>query len=139
MFGHTKTVAASRTEASLYLGKAEEFVEAAQGALEDSRQDAAMLNAIHAAISAADAVTIALSGRRSADPDHQRAVDLLEDVGRGSEPIGARVKQLRALLSKKNQVEYESRRARNKEAADAVARAVRIVQWARDTVQRAKL
>lgn len=98
-----------------------------------------MLNAIHAAISAADAVAVALSGRRSADPDHQRAVDFLEEVGRGSEPIGARVKQLRALLSQKNYVEYESRRATAKEAAEAVARAVRIVEWARETIRRAKL
>ncbi len=139
MSKQTKTVAASRGEASLYLGKAEQFLEAAQGALQDSRHDAGMLNGIHAAISAGDAVAVALSGRRSADPDHQRAVDFLEEVGRGSESISARVKQLRALLSKKNQVEYESRRATAKEAAEAVARAVRIVEWARETIRRAKL
>ncbi len=139
MSKQTRTIAASRAEASLYLGKAEQFAEAAQRALEDSQHDAGMLNAIHAAISAADAVAVALSGRRSVDPDHQRAVDFLEEVGRGSESIDARVKQLRALLSKKNQVEYESRRATTKEAADAVARAARIVEWARDTIRRAKL
>jgi hypothetical protein len=132
-------VLASRTEASLYLAKAEQFVEASQGALEAHRYDAGMLNAIHAAISAADGVAVALSGRRSTDPDHQRAVDLLEEVGRGSESIGARVKQLRGLLSKKNRVEYESRRATAREAAEAVERAVRIVVWARETIQRAKL
>ena len=135
----TKTVAASRTEASLYLGKAEQFAEESQQALDDSRHDAAILNAIHAAISAADAVAVAFAGRRSVDPDHQRAVDFLEEVGRGSESISARVKQLRALLSKKNEVEYESRRATAREAADAVARAARIVEWARDTIRRAKL
>ena len=98
-----------------------------------------MLDAIYAASSAASAVAVSLSDRRSVDPDHQPAVDFLEEVGRGSESIGARVKQLRALLSKKNQVEYESRWAPAKEAADAVARAVRIVEWARGTIRRAKL
>ena len=134
-----KTVSASRGEASLYLGKAEQFVEAAQVALKNSRHDAGMLNAIHAAISAADAVAVALSGRRSSDPDHQRAVDLLEEVGGKSESVIARVRQLRALLARKNQVEYESRRATSREATEAVARAVRIVEWASETVGRAKL
>jgi hypothetical protein len=98
-----------------------------------------MLNSIHAGISAVDAVTVALAGRRSTDPDHQRAADLLGDVGRSSESITERVKQLRALLGKKNRVEYESRRATAKEAADAVARAERLVQWAEEIVQRARL
>lgn len=135
----SKTVTASRGEASLYLAKGAQFLEEAQLALKSSRHDAAMLNSIHAAISAADAVTVALSGRRSIDPDHQRAVDLLEEVGRRSESIAARVKQLRALLAKKNQVEYEARRGKASEATDAVARAVKIVEWAGETVRRARL
>src|SRR5438132_3611717 len=78
-----KTVVTSRAEASLHLGKAEQFVEQARSALEGSRNDAAMLNAIHAAIRAADAVAVALSGRRSAEPDHRRAVDLLKRLVAG--------------------------------------------------------
>jgi hypothetical protein len=133
------TVTASRGEASLYLAKGEQFLEEAQLGLKSSRHDAAMLNSIHAALSAADAVTVALSARRSTDPDHQRAVDLLEEVGARSESITARVKQLRALLAKKNQVEYEARRGKASEAAEAVARAVRIVEWAGETIRRAGL
>jgi len=135
----TKTLLTSRSEASLYLAKAEQFVEEARVATDNSRHDAGMLNSIHAAISAADAVTVALAGRRSTDPDHQRAADLLEEVGANSESIAERVKQLRALLSKKNQVEYESRRATAKEAADSVRRAGRIVEWAGTTVRQARL
>ncbi len=134
-----KTVTTPRSEASLYLAKAQQFLEESQLALKGTRHDAAMLNSVHAAISATDAVTVALSGRRSADPDHQRAADLLEEVGGRSESITSRVKQLRALLAKKKQVEYESRRGKATEAADAVARAIRYVDWAAETVQRAKL
>jgi len=134
-----KTVAASRGEAALYVAKGEQFLQEAQHALKSTRHDAAMLNAIHAAISATDAVTVALAGRRSADPDHQRAVDLLEEVGGRSEAITSRAKQLGALLAKKNQVEYESRRAKASEASDAVARALRFVEWASETVTRARL
>ena len=44
-------------------------------------------------------------------------------------------RQLRALLARKNAGEYESRRATAKEAADAVARATRLVEWARGVVR----
>ena len=98
-----------------------------------------MLNAIHAAISASDAVTAVLAERRSADPDHQRAVDLLEEVAGQSGEIKARVRQLRMLLAKKNVVEYESRRATAKEAADSVERAERFVEWASEIVRRARV
>ena len=64
-----------------------------------ARHDACLLNAIHAAISAADAVTVVLAGRRSADPDHQRAADLLEEMGASTPASKERVRQLRALLS----------------------------------------
>ena len=135
----TKSVTMPRAEASLYLAKAKQLVEEAQLALGGSRYDAAILNSIHAGISAADGVTVALAGRRSTNPDHQRAADLLEEVGRSSESISDRVKQLRTLLAKKNQVEYETRRTTAREAADAVSRAERMVQWAQEIVQRARL
>ena len=123
----------------LYLGKADQFLEEARSAVAASRRDAAMLNAIHAAISATDAVTIALAGRRSSDPDHQRSIDFLMEVGRGSESIKAHARQLSALLGTKHQVEYESRRATAAEAADALSRAKRIVDWARETLSRARI
>lgn len=134
-----KTVAAPRGDAKLYLAKAEQFLEEAQLAAKASRHDAAMLNAIHAAISATDAVTVVLAGRRSSDRDHQRAVDLLIAVGGRSESITARAKQLSALLARKNEVEYESGRATAAEAADAVSRANRLVDWARETASRARI
>jgi len=134
-----KTVSVPRADSGLYLAKAEQFAMEARSALEGSRNDAAMLNAIHAAISAVDAVTAALSGLRSADPDHQRAVDLLEEVASRSEEIKARVRQVRRLLARKNMVEYEARRATAREAREAVERARRIADWAAATVGRARV
>jgi hypothetical protein len=93
-----------------------------------------MLCAIHAAISAADAFVVAAAGRRSADPDHMRAVDLLEQLARGSGgDIETRARQFRSLLQMKNVVEYEGRRATSKEAEDAVLRCERFVAWAVET------
>jgi HEPN domain-containing protein len=134
-----KTAPAARTEGKLYLAKAEEFLREARIAAQASRHDAAMLNAIHAAISAADAVTTVLAGHRSADPDHQRTVDLLEEVAGPSAEIRNRARQMNTLLAKKNVVEYESRRATAKEAGDAVESASRIVVWAMQVVRRSKV
>lgn len=134
-----KTVGTPRSEARLYLAKAKQFSIEAAAATKGSRNDAAMLNAVHAAISATDAVCVALAGRRSADPDHQRAADLLQEIGGKSKDLTNSVKQVRMLLAKKNVVEYESRQASAKEASEAVKRAKRFVEWASQTVEDAHL
>jgi HEPN domain-containing protein len=139
MTARRKTVETPRSEARLYLAKAQQFSAEASAAISNSRNDAAMLNAVHAAISATDAVCVALSGRRSGDPDHQRAADLLQEVGGKSKGIAGHVRQLRMLFAKKNVVEYESRQASAKEATEAVQGAERFVSWARQTLEAAQL
>lgn len=134
-----KTVETPRSEARLYLAKAKQFSAEATAAMKSSRNDAAMLNAVHAAISATDAVCVALAGRRSADPDHQRAADLLHEIGGKSREVTDSVKHIRMLLAKKSVVEYESRQATSKEASEAVKRAARFVLWASKTVEDARL
>jgi HEPN domain-containing protein len=134
-----KTRQVRRGEAKLYLDKAVQFIEQARSGLDAGRNDAALLDAIHAAISGTDAATIALAGVRSTDPDHRRAADLLEEVT-GSDPEGReRTRQLRALLARKNTVEYESRRASAKDARDGVERAGRIVDWAKEVLAKARI
>lgn len=122
----------------MYVRKAEQFLDEAQEAVAAERYDAALLTAIHAAICAADAVTVVLAGRRSSHPDHQRATDLLEEVVASTPGSRERVRQLRGLLSRKNAVEYESRRATAREARDSVERASRLVKWAVEIVERAR-
>ena len=134
-----KTTQVRRGEARLYLDKAVQFIEQARSGLDADRNDAALLDAIHAAISSTDAATVALAGVRSTDPDHQHAADLLEEVA-GSAPEGReRARQLRTLLARKNTVEYESTKASVKDARDGVERAGRIVDWAKDVLAKARL
>jgi hypothetical protein len=135
----SKRVSVPRGQSRAYVEKAAQFLTAARDAADRSLHDAAMLNAIHAAISAADAVTVALAGQRSTDPDHGRAADLLDEVGGGSSEMKSHARQLRQLLGRKNVVEYESRRAAAREAVDAVTRADRLVAWAIRVVEAAKL
>ena len=134
-----KTAQARRGEARLYLDKAVQFIEQARSGLDADRNDAALLAAIHAAISGADAITVALAGVRSTDPDHHRAADLLEEVVASAQEGREHARQLRALLARKNTVEYESRKASAKEARDGVERAGRIVDWATQVLAKARL
>jgi HEPN domain-containing protein len=134
-----KTTQVRRGEARLYLDKAIQFIEQARSGLDAGRNDAALLDAIHAAISGTDAATIALAGVRSTDPDHQRTVDLLAEVAGSAPESRERARQLRTLLARKNTVEYESRKASVKDARDGVERASRIVDWAKDVLAKARL
>jgi HEPN domain-containing protein len=134
-----KTAQVRRAEARLYLEKAVQFIEQARSGLEANRNDAALLDAIHAAISGTDAATVALAAIRSTDPDHQRAADLLEEIASSDPESRQRVRQLRALLARKNAVEYESRKASTMDASDGVERAGRIVDWAQDVLAKARL
>ena len=133
-----KTAQLRRAGARLYLEKAIQFLEQARSGLEANRNDAALLDAIHAAISGTDAATIALGGVRSTDPDHVRTADLVEEVAAGPEGRD-RARQLRTLLARQNSVEYESRKASAKDARDGVERASRIVDWAKDVLSKARL
>ena len=139
MTARKKSVTTPRSEARLYLAKAQQFAVEASTAVSGSRNDAAMLNAVHAAITATDAMCVALGGRRSADPDHQRAADLLQEIGAASPGLTSHVRQLRMLIAKKNVVEYESRKATAKEAREAVQRAQRLVSWATEILDAARL
>lgn len=132
-----KVVEVSRRTATLHFQKGSEFLQQAKAALASEAYDAALLNAIHAVITAADAVCVAYAGRRSADPDHQRAGDLLVEVI--GTPARSQVGQLRALVTKKNQVEYESRRTSAKEGREGVKKAARFVEWAEEMVRKTKL
>lgn len=132
-----KFVEVPRRDAIRYLAKGREFFEQAETSLKAGAYDAAMLGAIHSAVSCADAVCVALGGRRAADPDHQRSADLLREVA--GESASSSLNQFRSLLAKKNLVEYESLRASAKEAADAVKRAKRFVDWAGPVVTKARV
>lgn len=131
-----KAVKVETSRATLYLAKAQEFAKEARTALEAGRFDATLLLAIHAGISAADAVAVALRGSRSADPDHRAAADLLRSAGRGAPAFDARARQLVALINKKNTVEYEARRSTREEGQDALLRAERFVEWATALIDR---
>jgi len=123
-----KTRRTPPAEAFAYLRMAEEFLAVSQRCLEEGLLKAAGLNAVHAAISAADAVCVFEVRERSSSFRHEDAAELL--LGSGAPGAREKAAQLGAVLALKNLVEYESRLLRDGEARPLVKRASRLVEWA---------
>lgn len=123
-----KTRRVSKQDARAFISKAEQFLRTMEKAVDAGDWDAVGLNAVHSVISAADAVTAFRAGFRSAEQDHKMLADVLEDIV--GEDAGKSVRHLKAVLAKKNAIEYEQRRLTPKEAADVAEQARRFVSWA---------
>lgn len=121
-------MALNTTDVRAYAAKAEEYLEAAGDAFESGRYNAATSAAIHAGINAADAITGSLRGMRSSDPDHSRAVDLLEASGKDGKDAS---KHLARLLPLKTKAEYDPGMVSRSKAESALKSASRLVEIAR--------
>lgn len=125
-----QTEAVPKAEAGRYLAKAEEFQRGARRLLEAGDRNAAGVLAIHAGITAADAITIHFLGLRSAG---QRHLDVLALVAQTSHPRKAAVqRQMNELLGEKKSVEYEGRLISVGDAEKMVLLSARIVEAARE-------
>jgi hypothetical protein len=95
-----------RNHARNYLTKAEEYLASAEANLAAGRHTPAAGDAIHAGISAKDAIVTALTGTSTKGRDHGTAAkELRQALGRRAEATAA-AKALRELLSAKGEVEY---------------------------------
>jgi hypothetical protein len=129
-----RTRPATKSDAVHFIGKAREFLSAAEAESLEGRSDSAGLAAIHAGISAGDAVLAYRGGVRSAGQDHRATVDLIVSV-MGDAAVGP-VKHLRRLVDKKNLVAYEQRRLTQAEAAELCKHASRFIEWAETQLPR---
>ena len=112
----------------LYYAKAREFAEAMRNSLAAGHWDAAGLSAVHAVISAADALLAAYGGVRSAEADHRTVSRLLEEtMGKAA---SAASRHIAFVIAKKNVIEYEQRRLTEKEARDIAEHAERFLRFA---------
>jgi hypothetical protein len=118
-----------------YLGKAEEFILAAPESLDAGHVVAATSLAVHAGISACDAISGARTGQRATGPDHAQAVTLLAQAGREGKDAA---RLLTRLIPLKNRAEYEPQDVPRTSATRAVEQAGRIVQIARQVVGQAR-
>ena len=125
----SKTRDVPRERHATYRKKAREFLNAMETALNSGDWDAAGLNAVHCAISAADALTVYYGGVRSAGESHHDAVALLERHVK-DEQIGPKAKTLAKIVSFKNLAAYEDREMTESEARDVVKITQRFFDWA---------
>jgi hypothetical protein len=128
----TQTQTASAADARAYVGKAREFLRAAEDSLQLGNRVAAAGNAVHAGIGAADAITAARAavvwkGEHSQAPAHLEKVG--GDEGRKAAP------HLRRLLPLKNRAEYYPEPISATEAKAAVTAAARMVRIAEQIVK----
>ena len=112
-------------KASGYITKAEGFLEMANLALQYSKYDSAVMNAVHSAISALDALTTSFKGKRASN-EHTEVLSLIQGIFPSSEYEEIK-KQFTSLISKKNASEYQPDLMDPKEAQDSVKWAERIL------------
>ena len=115
-------------QARAYVGKAEEFLAAAESELRAGRSISATSLAIHAGINSSDAVTGLRTGQRAAGQDHEGVRALLRDAGQDGAELE---RSLARLLPLKTKAEYEPDEVSLSEATRAVDRATRCVAIAK--------
>jgi hypothetical protein len=128
MTSKSKTSAVHSSLAENYFRKAREYRDSMNQALADRHPNAAALNGIHCAISAADSLCVHFHGKRSSSKDHGDAVRLLAELFLGDE-AQHQANRLGAILEKKNQVEYEERMFSHVEAANLAKQVERLFSW----------
>jgi len=128
-----RTRSVSPRGARNYLQKAEEFAISMEQGLEEGRWNAAALSAVHAAISAGDAMLAAFVGIRSAEQDHRQIVSLLSDhLGEDGHKMANHVQR---VVARKNLVEYEDRLVKESDAVQMAEHVRRLLQQVREKLR----
>lgn len=128
MTAKSKTSTVHSSLAENYFKKAQQYRDSMNQALADRRPDAAALNGIHCAISAADSLCVRFHGKRSSGKDHSDAVRLLAELF-ADEETRRQANRLGIILTKKNQVEYEERMFSQTGAASLAKQVERLFAW----------
>lgn len=126
----------SKNHARRYLAKAQEYLESAQDNLELERATPAAGDAIHAGISAKDAIVTTLTGGTGKFKDHAKgAKELRQALGAHADGAAAE-KWLRELIAMKGDVEYGTTLITVTKAKPLVRRAESLVELATQLVTR---
>ncbi len=122
-----KTRAVDKSEFYDFLAKARDFASVMELSLEAGKWNSAGLQAVHAVISASDAVIVYYGGVRSIGLDHREVVGLLHDIiGEAAATAGRHVSR---VIAKKNLIEYERRSITQNDAIEMVEHAKRYLEW----------
>lgn len=128
MTGKFKIGKTSKEDYKKFLKKADEFYEMMHQSIIKEKWNAAGLNAIHAGISANDALLTFYFGLKSISPKHDDAVKLLISMMKRND-TEKQAKHLRQIVSIKNLVEYDGRLLSRSEAESLAKHAQRFLDW----------
>lgn len=118
-----------------YLKKAEQFYEVMELSYKNRLWNASVVNAIHCAISAADALTVFYLGFRHAGEKHHDVIQLLQRLEIDKSEISKKRQQLSTLISIKNIAEYEERLLDEKDANNAMKACDRFYSWIKNKLK----
>jgi HEPN domain-containing protein len=130
-----RTESIPKSRFSVYLGKAEEFQQAAETALKRGDHNAAAANAAHAVISGCDALVAFHLGLRCKGEDHREVVQLIRRTPAGD--TRDKERQIFLVFDSKRVAEYEDRDVSEEEAILATSSAKRILDWVRSNLPQA--
>lgn len=130
-----KIVEIDRAQYMNYQKKAEEFYLSMLQAEKSGHWSAVGLNAVHCAISMADALLVKFSGIRSISSDHAVAVDLIKQ-NLNIKDIDDKLNVLLRILAKKSLIEYDSVPFSKSDASDIAKQSERFYLWAREELLR---
>lgn len=119
-----------------YLMKANEFNSTAKTTFENDMYNATVVNAIHSAISAVDALTVFYKGVRHAGERHEDAVALLQTLPIEKDELNKRTRQLSRLLAVKTSAEYHEQLMTQKDASTALVDSDRILEWVKGLLEK---
>jgi HEPN domain-containing protein len=125
-----KTAEVDRSQYLNYKKKAEEFYKSMLHAEKEGYWSAVGLNAVHCAISIADALLVRYGGRRSIDRDHMVALDLMKQNLK-IDGVGDKLSAFRRILAKKSLIEYDNAVFSQHDALEILKQAERFYIWAR--------
>lgn len=123
-----KIVGVDRSQYLNYLKKADEFYFSMIQGEKSEHWNAVGLNAVHCAISIADALLVKFGGVRSIETDHMLVVDIIKQ-NINLKDIDEKLITLRRVLAKKSLIEYDSTVFTKNDAVDIMKQAERFYLW----------
>ncbi len=130
-----KTRSVDRFRAKDYLKRSEECKNSADKAFESGEWNACVINAVHCAISSADAFCIFKKGVRNASESHRDSIALFLSIESSSEEIKRNANHLSRLLDIKTDAEYGEHLSTKENAELARKHAYRFFEFVRSKLQ----
>ena len=129
-----KTRSVDKYKYNNYLIKAKEFFDAMNESFSKRKFNSTVLNAVHCAISSADALTVFYKGVRHAGERHEDVIVLLNTLGLAE--MQNKNKHLLKLLQIKNSAEYEEKLMTENNALDSIKNAEKFFKWVNDILKK---